>query len=250
MTWTALVLAGSRGPADPVAVAANVPHKALAPVGGRPMIDHVIAALAASPAIDRIAVSGPPDLPLPPEVSILPSQATPASSVLSAIDELGTPLLVTTADNPLLRASTVAAFLDGVRTTGADAVAAVAPREIVELAGNPGRRTYLKFRGEAVSGCNLFALSGPAGRYAAAFWRKLETDRKRPLRMALSIGPATVIRYLAGSLTLDGAAGAIGERAGCTTGIVRLDDRYAAHDVDKPEDLAFAETVIRHRDNA
>ena len=36
--FTALVLAGSRGAADPVAQAAGVAHKALAPVGGIPMI--------------------------------------------------------------------------------------------------------------------------------------------------------------------------------------------------------------------
>lgn len=211
------------------------------------MIDHVLSALADSPAIGKVAVSASSDIPLSPEIVRLPAQATPATSVLSAIDQVGTPLLVTTADNPLLTAHTIEAFLTDASVKGVDAVAAVAPREVVERAGNPGRRTYLKFRGEAVSGCNLFALSAPAGRRAVVFWRRLEIDRKRPWRMACSIGSGTLIRYLIGSLRLDDATRAIGARAGCTAGIVRLQDQYAAHDVDKPEDLRFAEQVILQR---
>ena len=55
--FTALVLAGSRGPDDPVARAAGVAHKCLAPVAGVPMAVRVVQALAASPGIDRIAVA-------------------------------------------------------------------------------------------------------------------------------------------------------------------------------------------------
>lgn len=244
-----MVLAGSRGPSDPVALASGVSSKALAELAGRPMIDHVISALRECRLVGRIAVSGAADLPLAPDVDLLPAEPTPASSVLSAIDRMGTPLLVTTADNPLLSAETVEEFLTGAEMTGADAVAGFATREIAELAGNPGRRTYLKFRDEAVSGCNLFAFSTPAGRHAAAFWRKLETQRKRPWRMALSIGPGTLASYLMGSLTLDNAVRAIGEKAQCTGGAVRLQDRYAAHDVDRPEDLAFAQKIILARED-
>ena len=45
MTFTALVLAGDRTPDDPVARAAGVPCKALALVGGRPMVSRVLDAL-------------------------------------------------------------------------------------------------------------------------------------------------------------------------------------------------------------
>lgn len=250
MRWSALVLAGSRGPSDPVAVASGVSCKALARVGGSPMIDHVLSALADCPAIGKVAVSTSADFPLSSEIVRLPAQATPATSVLSAIDQVGTPLLVTTADNPLLSALTVEAFLADASMKGVDAVAAVAPREVVERAGNPGRRTYLKFRDEAVSGCNLFALTAPAGRRAVVFWRRLESERKRPWRMAFLIGPGTLIRYLVGSLSLDDATRAIGARAGCTAGIVRLQDQYAAHDVDNPEDLHFVEQIILQRSGA
>ncbi|NJM91716.1 MAG: hypothetical protein HC861_02805 [Rhodospirillaceae bacterium] len=38
----ALILAGSRGPDDPMAKAANVSHKALLPVAGVPMLLRVV----------------------------------------------------------------------------------------------------------------------------------------------------------------------------------------------------------------
>ena len=214
------------------------------------MIAHVLDALAGCDAIGRIAVAGPDDLPLPEGVSVLPTSETPAASVIAGLDALGTPLLVTTADNPLLRAETVAAFLAASAKAQADVTAAVAAREVAEQAGNPGRRTYLKFRGGAYSGCNLFAISAPEGRRAVEFWRRLETQRKRPWRMAFTIGPGALARYLSGLLTLDQAVNAIAARAGCQGAAIRLDDPFAAHDVDKPADLDFVRRVLEARQSA
>ena len=42
LPFTAIVLAGDRVPGDPVARAAGVPCKALAPVGGVPMVLRVL----------------------------------------------------------------------------------------------------------------------------------------------------------------------------------------------------------------
>jgi GTP:adenosylcobinamide-phosphate guanylyltransferase len=48
---SAIVLAGSRGPDDPVARAAGLQHKALVPVAGVPMLQRVLDTLAAVPRI-------------------------------------------------------------------------------------------------------------------------------------------------------------------------------------------------------
>src|SRR5690606_5022747 len=53
---TVLLLAGSRGPEDPVARMTGVPAKALAPVNGRPMIDRVIDTLQRQTRIGAIRV--------------------------------------------------------------------------------------------------------------------------------------------------------------------------------------------------
>lgn len=244
----ALVLAGSRGAADPVAAAAGVPAKAFAPVAGRPMISRVIDALAGCPAIGEIAVSIERGMPALPEASRplrrLDAELTPASSALAGAQALGAPLLITTADNALLTPEIVSDFLGAAEAAGADVCAALAPRAAVERAGNPAKRTYLRFSDGAFSGCNLFHVSNAAGLGAIRFWRALEADRKRPWRMALKIGPGVLARYALGRLSTAQIGAAISARAGCRAAIVPLDHPLAAHDVDKPADLAFAEQVL------
>ena len=54
---TALVLAGTRSGGDPLANYAGVSHKALIEIGGTTMIERVVAALMATPAVGRIVIA-------------------------------------------------------------------------------------------------------------------------------------------------------------------------------------------------
>jgi GTP:adenosylcobinamide-phosphate guanylyltransferase len=246
--WSALILAGSRGPADPVARAAGVALKAFAPVAGRPMIEHVTDALRAVPEIGDIAASIPPEAPpLPAGVLRFDAGPGPSASALAAFDRLGPPLLVTAADHPLLTPAMIADLLAAAGASGSDAVAAVCPRAAVEAAGNPAPRTWIRFSDGAVSGANLFALATPRARGAILLWQRLETERKRPWRMAWRIGPATLGRYLAGRLDGAAAARALGQAAGCSAAFALIHHPDAAHDVDSAEDIAFAEMRLRAR---
>ncbi|HLB81122.1 MAG TPA: NTP transferase domain-containing protein, partial [Dongiaceae bacterium] len=118
---TVLVLAGSRGPGDPVARHAGARHKAFVPVAGVPMLLRVVRTLVACPAVGRIALCLDGDAPFEtvPELAALaaagrvvrvPSVGTPALSVRRALDSLATPLLLATADHPLLTAAMVEHF--------------------------------------------------------------------------------------------------------------------------------------------
>ena len=57
--FTAIVLAGDRTPDDPVARAAGVSCKALAPIGGIPMVLRVLGALAEAQDIGNRILCGP-----------------------------------------------------------------------------------------------------------------------------------------------------------------------------------------------
>ena len=113
----ALVLAGRRGPDDPLARAAGAPHRALLELCGQPMLERVIETLVGIPAIASIAVSiDEPDLLRGPaggrlgdrvargDLALLPSDRSPSRSVLAALDALPSdaPILLTTADHALL----------------------------------------------------------------------------------------------------------------------------------------------------
>lgn len=259
---TVLLLAGSRGVADPVAAAAGVPHKALAPVNGQPMIAHVLAALVAMPEVRRVVlVCDRPDQ-LRAADAVARAEAagvltmglagpSPSRSILDSLDrsEVAPPVLVATADAPLLTPEIVRSFWAAV-PADADIAAAVTAGSGIRERFPGSRRTFLRFRDGDFCGCNLFALRTPEARRVVAFWRRLEDHRKQPLTMAALLGPAVVLQYLLRRLTLDDAARHISRRTGARAAIVPIPYPEAAVDVDKPEDLPVAERVLAERSAA
>jgi len=255
--FTALVLAGDRGPTDSVCRAAGVAHKCLARIAGKTMLQRVVEALAASPRVGRIAVvltdpavlSGLEDLkPLVREKRLLglPAADSPSRSVLAALDALEDPypLLVTTADHALLTREMIDHFCTKSAASGADVSVGVTASEILLRSYPQSRRTYLRFREERYSGSNLFAFLKPAGRKAAETWRRAEQHRKRPWRIAGVFGPVLLLSYLLRLHRLDGALARISRRLGITAIAVKMPFAEAAIDVDKPEDIALVEEIL------
>ena len=180
---SALVLAGSRpGAPDPVALAEGVAHKALAQVGGTPMLARVVAALREA-GVAQIAVSA--DEPAVTALAralgcrVIAPGPGPSASVAAGFAELGAPMLVTTADHALLDAQWVRAFLSDT-PADADVAILLAHRDAVEQAAPGSRRTYLRLADGGWSGCNLFLLATPQAEAAIATWSAVEADRKRP----------------------------------------------------------------------
>ena len=249
MSWTALILAGSRGPTDPVAQAAGTDYKAFADINGQPMISYVIAALRAEPRIAAIAASIESDAPdLPDGIQRIDALDSPASSLRAALTEVSMPVLVTTADHPLLLPEMVAAFLDEAENNPAEAMTALCPREWAERAGNPAKRTYLPFKDGPASGTNLFALKTQKAIAVVEFWRRLEKLRKSPLRMAAILGPGLLIRTALGQLKRAKAEQALERATGCPVVFAELHHPDAAHDVDTAADLDFVKRVLRDRE--
>lgn len=250
---TALVLAGSRGPGDPLAGYAGVSHKALIKVGGAPMLVRVVRALA-SAGVRRIAVSiERPELvtdlarsgAFPTGVTVEPIAASsgPSQSVGDALDCLGAPLLVTTADHPLLRPEWVRHFLQAVPQR-ADIAAALARSDVVQAAAPDTKRTYIRFADGSFSGCNLFYFATARGARAAETWKAVEADRKKPLRMIGRLGPLTALKFALGRLTLAEGVARLGRIAGVEAAVVEMPFGEAAIDVDKPADLDLVRRIL------
>lgn len=235
--YTALVLAGQRGDADPVAVSEGVAHKALARAGGRPLIAGVIKALRGAAGIaDILVATDERDVARAVDgATIVPTAASPARTVAQVLRERPA-LLVTTADHGLLSSAQVEAFCAGVPLL-CDAAVGVVPRRA--FAGHPTRRTFYRLADDHYCGANLYAFAGAGGVAAATFWAGLEADRKNPLRLAARIGPAALFRYAARRVDLTAAFALLSRRAGATIVPVVLRDPDAAIDVDTPDDLAL-----------
>jgi GTP:adenosylcobinamide-phosphate guanylyltransferase len=246
---TALVLAGTRPGGDPLAQQAGVSHKAMIEIGGLPMLQRVLLALAGVPAIARIVVAidrpglvaALPDCGKP--VTVLPAQAGPSASVAQALATLGVPLLVTTADHALLQPSWVEQLLAGDDGRH-DALVALARRETVQAAVPQTQRTWLRFADGDYSGCNLFLLRTTAAQGVVALWQQLEADRKRPLSLLQRLGFGYALRYRLGWLSLGRALSRLGTLSGARILPVILTDGRAAIDVDKPADLDLVRGLV------
>jgi GTP:adenosylcobinamide-phosphate guanylyltransferase len=155
------------------------------------------------------------------------------------------PVLVTTADHPLLRPEMIEAFIAGA--IGADSAFAMVERRIVELAHPGTRRTWLKAADGHYSGANLFALITPASKLGTDFWARAEKDRKRPLKLLGYLGPGILLRAVTRTISLQAAAERAGRKAGFRLKAVTLPFAEAAIDVDKPVDLKLAERILAER---
>lgn len=265
-----VVLAGDRGPDDPLCRAAGVPAKALVPVGGVPVLARVLRALSARTDCGARVVCGPtlealdapcaaPDADHPNTLAswlaatgfhwVAPAQS-PAASALAAVRSTARAsrlLLLTTGDHALLTEAIVADFLAGARAAraaGADLAVGFVPLSRVQARFPDTRRTPLRFRDGAVCTCNLFALLQPSALGVIELWRRVEQDRKQPWKIVRLLGAWTLLRYLLGRVTLAEVLARLGRITGTRIEPVILDHATAAVDVDSPADWDLVRTLV------
>jgi GTP:adenosylcobinamide-phosphate guanylyltransferase len=256
--FTAIILAGQRPGRDPVAEAAGVACKSFAPIGDRPMVYRVLDALAASRQIDSLFLCGPskPLIEQEPElktrlekgeVKWIASHATPSLSTYHALQSVpdGLPILVTTADHALLTPQIVDFFCSEARRMECDVAVGLTSYEGVVSAFPETRRTAIKFNDGAYSGCNLFGFLNRRSHRAAKFWRQIEQNRKKPLRMMRILGSWTVVRYLLGRISLNEGLEQISGKLQMRARAVLLPFPEAAVDVDTADDWHFVQRLAK-----
>ena len=83
----------------------------------------------------------------------------------------------------------------------------------------------------------------PRSREAANFWRRVESQRKKPLRVVGVLGLMVVLRYLFGVLTLDEALARLSRRLKMEVAAVNMPFANAAVDVDTPGDWKLVDDI-------
>lgn len=250
--WTALLLAGERPGGDPFARANGVAAKALIPVGGAAMITRPLGALLASASVGEVHVLTQRSAPIvevlsdDKRVSVSPAKATIAATLEEILAQPAAPypMLVTTADHALLDPAMVDEFC--AAAAGADVAVGMVERQGLMARLPHSQRTWIRLRGGAWSGANLFAIGSPKAARAIALWREVEQDRKKGWKLLAALG----LPGLLGLLRLqdvDQVAASIGKRLGLTIRPVAMSDPLAAVDVDKPADLQLVEAILDGR---
>ncbi len=255
--WTAILLAGQRPGGDPLAAHAGVTWKALIPVAGETMLARVVTTLLAAPSIgdivvlaqtpERILADAPGWIAANPRVRTATGGSGIAAGIarIAGSAEAPWPVLVTTADHPLLTVAMVETFT--AQAAGADVAVAVAERRVIHAAYPDNKRTWLRFADGDWSGANLFALGGPKAQAALTAWTEVEQDRKKAFKLVWHFGPLLALRAATRTIGLHEAIALAGRRLGFAARLVAMTQAEAAIDVDKPSDLALAERILRAR---
>ncbi|MBB5685073.1 NTP transferase domain-containing protein [Sphingobium boeckii] len=254
MSVTALILAAQReGRIDPLAAAFGVTHKCVVPIAGRPLIAHVIDALAASPAIGEIRISiddfsvietlhDVARLIAQGRVKLIRSRANLADSVIESLVGARYPVLVTTADNVLLTPAAIAQIAHDA--ADADIGVGFTRREAVLAAHPDGQRKFYNFSEGGYSNCNSYWIGSAGALSATRVFRQGGQFAKHPARILHAFGLINLIRFRFGIGTLEAAFQRFSRRFRLNIRPLILEDGAVAIDVDNIRTHGVAEGLL------
>ena len=253
--FSVIILAAQRdGKLDPLAADAGVTHKCLVPIGGRPLLAHVLAALTGIEGLEQVRIAveaGASDMLAPIAaasglaVTFIPAAPNLADSVYAAAAGLDGGIVITTADNVLLTPAAVRQVADRL-AAGDDGVVALARKEDVLAAHPQGQRRFYRFRDGEYSNCNLYGLS-QRGLALAETFREGGQFAKNPMRIGRAFGFFNLLLIRYGMVSLDRGMQRLGRRFGLRVSALVLPDGAHAIDVDNRRTYDIAAGLMEKR---
>ncbi|NOT53063.1 MAG: NTP transferase domain-containing protein, partial [Deltaproteobacteria bacterium] len=159
------------------------------------------------------------------------------------------PLIVTTADHPLLTSEMAEHFCLAVAASAADVVVGVVAESLFRARYPESKRSLIPLRGESFCGTNLFALRTPRAAAAAAFWHHAGQFRKRPWRLISTFGLTTLVLLALRQLDLTAAISRVERVLGASVDVVPMPFAECAIDVDNLNDLETAARILLQRES-
>lgn len=223
----------------------DVSHEALIPIQGRAMVDYVLDALAKSPSIDSIRIVGP-TVRREGLTVVVPGPSL-FDNIERGLKDLppDDPVVVATADIPLLTSAIVETFLEEAARLGeVDMIYPVIPQSSI-LGTWPGvQRTYFRFAEGVFTGGNLFLVRPRVASVLRTRAERLLQHRKSPLKLARDIGYGTLVKFLVGRLSIPEVEERAGELLGLTGRALIFLHPEVGVDVDKASDLRLVQELM------
>ena len=253
--FTAVILAADRNANDPLLKASGACCKAMVKIDGTPMLERVVRALLESEHVAHIVISGPQEQQLAGSTFLsdaleqktihwVPPADSPSNSAYKAMQTLpDTPVLVTTADHPFCAPTSWMTLLHAHWKPARMSALVLTDYASIHARYPAAKKTVTRFRDGGYCGCNLFTFMTPASHRVAQAWRRVEQQRKNPLRIISQLGWWSVLRYMLGWMTLDQALGELSQRLNVEIAAVHLPYPEAAIDVDSIADQELVEGI-------
>jgi len=241
---------------DPLAEYTHDQPKALIPIAGKPMIAHVVDAIAGSRNIQNIVVVSldpAADVRFSVPVESVPDAGDILSNVEAGIDYVTTHypnldgILLSSSDVPTITPPIVDAFIEECFRTDHDLYYSIIERAVMEGRFPGSLRSYIHLREGDFAGGDLILVRSGMALGQRDLWQDLSAARKSVLRQARLVGMGLFLKLITRRLSLGDA-----ERRICKVLDVRgraVPFPYAevGMDVDKPFQLEIVRAELEAR---
>jgi CTP:molybdopterin cytidylyltransferase MocA len=255
---TAMLVAGKRPGIDPLAAHFGQDYKVLIPVANEPMLSRVARTLVEHPQIATLLILAQEAAPLVaspqtiwlqthPKIRFVTGSNSVSQAVAQALRQQDNPypLLLTTADHPLLTSEILGYFIKNLLEGAADLSVGVVERKTLLAQFPNNKRTWLKFRDGAYTSANLFGFTSARVHAALQLWQRIEQERKKGWTLIGAFGPWILFGAALRLLSLAQALGFAGDKLGLKAQAVVLPFARAGIDVDKVSDHSLAEALLK-----
>ena len=241
----ALVPAGGRSkPDDPLYPLTKEGPKAMLPIAGKPMVQWVLDALAASDRIGRVVVVGLTpehglncrDKPLDyvPDSGSMVDNARVGIRRILELNPQARLTLWASADIPAVRPEHVNWLVDTCLQTDHDFYYTLIERSVMQGRYPASRRSYTRLKDAVVCGGDMNMIAARLAKDDNPLWRKITEARKNVFKQASLIGFDTLLLLALRQLTLEGAVQRASKRLGIRGRGVVSPYAEMGMDVDKP----------------
>lgn len=248
MKIDALILAG--GNVDKFAAERRPSAKGLLEIAGKPVVEYVLEALAASDDIGRLVVLAPSSAP-PGGWSKLAEKVIAADGIITAniskgIDYLGPggKFLLVSSDIPLINPVAIHNFLGSCAKISADVHYPIISQKAAEAAFPGTKRTYMKLRDGMFTGGNIFLIDKQAFIDNKAMGEKIFSFRKSPFKLVQLLGLSFIVKFFLHRLTISELEKNASRILSCELRAVITNDAEIGVDVDKQEDLELFDRLL------
>lgn len=250
MKMDAVVLAGGlMTPVDPLYAEGRDGYRSLIDIHGKPMVQWVIDALAASEVVGDLYVIGlPPDcgLAAPNLIHFLPDQGGMFENIRYGVLQVSedhpslSKVIIASADVPAVRPEMVNWLAKQVaKDPGLLIYYNVIAQAVMEERFPNARRSFVRFKDIAVCGGDLNVIDKGLFAVERPIWKRLTDARKSPLKQAGLLGFDTLILVALHLITLEDAVSKICKKLSLEAQALISPYAELAMDADKPHQLAI-----------
>ncbi len=257
MNLKIVILTGGREGHQRLLGGTNIRHKALLPVGGKPMVISVFDESVCSEYKPEMFIStNDPDIEnMDTSVSFtaIPSENSAVQSLVGSLARLPEDTdwaLFISADHPLLTTEMVDYFVTEVLNSDCDLCVAVVGKKLVQQHYPDSKRTYLPVKGDAFSGANMYMVNKKAFSGRSAYLETIDRNRKAHWKSIFGLDFKSIVQGLLRMLTIQELIARANPLVGCRCGAVEMPWPEACMDVDKPSDKVIAEAILEKRKQA